>query len=59
MIIMKNVFMSVVLRIVDNDHAFYLLRGDWPGARLLSQKVHHMGRELLTTLGHGELYLTL
>ena len=47
---MKNVFTSVVLRIVDNDHAFYLLRGDWPGARLLSQKVHHMGRELLTTL---------
>ena len=59
MIIMKNVFMSIVLRIVDNDHAFYLLRCDWPSARLLSQKVHHMGRELLTTLGQGESYLTL
>ena len=56
---MKNVFMSVVLRIVDDDHAFYLLRGDWPSARLLSQKVHHMGRELLTTLGQEESYLTL
>ncbi len=41
------------LAVDDADHALDLFGRDGPRARLLSQQVHHMGRELVTRLREG------